>query len=55
VTQEEVAKGHFQQIPSTPFQIDFPTPVSQVFCGDQFSGLLTVTGKVFTWGSNSHG
>ena len=28
VTNDEVAKGHFTQIPSTPFQISFNIPVA---------------------------
>jgi alpha-tubulin suppressor-like RCC1 family protein len=35
--------------------VNFDIPVSKVVCGSMFSGLLTSTGQVFTWGDNQHG
>lgn len=30
-------------------------PVVKVMCGNMFSGLLTASGQVYTWGDNQHG
>lgn len=44
-----------EDISSLPYDVPFDFPVTKVVCGFNFAGLLTATGKVFTWGSNAHG
>lgn len=34
----------FEIVPAMPFRIEFSHPVSKVFCGDEFSGMLTAQG-----------
>jgi len=49
------SSNDFEIVPSLPYRVEFEYPVSSVFCGDEFSGLVTAQGRVFTWGSNAHG
>jgi alpha-tubulin suppressor-like RCC1 family protein len=49
------SSNDFEIVPSLPYRVPFTSPVSSVFCGDEFTGLLTVQGLVYTWGSNAHG
>lgn len=44
-----------EDICSVPFGLEFEFPVTKVVCGFNFASLLTSTGEVYTWGSNSNG
>jgi alpha-tubulin suppressor-like RCC1 family protein len=47
--------GNFERLGSIPYEISFDIPVSLVFCGNLFAGLVTCQAQLYTWGSNEFG